>query len=269
MITQQERDKLFFKWLSSRDIKVDVNNGTFTRSFKKKIKEIGIKYDNQWEIRFFIENKNHAISRARAIWLIANGEIQSGKMIIRISDDSYDDSLTNLKMIDELAHKRDIGKKGIDARIKNNVFKTKLTLESANEIRRMAASKEYSYQQIADKFGVSKQTAMSCAFGETWKDASEKPVESGRAKNTVKRVSNPAPKPKIIKKTIAPVKLKSKIEVLQELYAREIRFINELLKKYKSAPSAFQLMFILDQLRENDFRKITDDDVIFIIKHYS
>lgn len=271
MIVQQERDELFFEWLKSRDIKVDTQTGQFVRTFKDKIKEIGIKYDNQWEIRFFINKKNYAISRARAIWLIVHGSIETGKMVVRLSEDSYNDSIDNLTIINEIDYKRDIGKKGIVTRINNNDFITKLTVENANEIRRMAASNDYSYQQIADKFGISKQTAMSCAFGHTWKNATEKPVEAGRSKNTVKRIVKPkikSKKPQITPKIVLPEKLKTKTEVVMERYKAEAAQIYEILARFKSAPSSFQTIFVIEKLRNNGFLKISDDEVNIIIKHY-
>lgn len=271
MIVQQERDELFFEWLKSRDIKVDTQTGQFVRTFKDKIKEIGIKYDNQWEIRFFINKKNYAISRARAIWLIAHGSIETGKMVVRLSDDPYNDSIDNLTIINEVDYKRDIGKKGIVTRINNNDFVTKLTVENANEIRRMAASNDYSYQQIADKFGISKQTAMSCAFGHTWKNATEKPVDAGRSKNTVKRIMKPkikSKKPQITPKIVLPVKLKTKTEVVMEIYKAEAAQIYEILARFKSAPSAIQTIFVIEKLRNDGFLKISDDEVNIIIEHY-
>lgn len=271
MIIQQERDELFLEWLKSRDIKVDIYTGKFVRTFKDKIKEIGVKYDNQWEIRFFINKKNYAISRARAIWLINHGSIETGKMVVRISEDSYNDCIDNLTIINEVDYKSDIGKKGIVTRINNNNFTTKITLDDANEIRRMAASNEYSYQQIADKFGISKQTAMSCAFGHTWKNATEKPVEAGRSKNTVKRIVKPkikAENPQTIPKIVPPKKLKSKTEVVLELYTAEAALIYEILERFESVPSSFQTIFIIEKLRNNGFLKISDDEVNIIIKHY-
>jgi hypothetical protein len=207
-----EIDKSFLIHAEKNGFVFDKDNG---KIYNGKGKEIGSKSKKIWIISFTLNSKAKGITRARAIWLHANGEIPEGYGVGHKSEDLSDDNLSNLELTTNSTRNSKRNKSYRYSSGRNN----KITIDIVNEDRKyFRENPNASYDERAEKRGITKTSLIHAISGKSWKNATEEPVAIRKGKGKPSTGLNKKSMPRLpkINKPLKSVYIKNELTLKRE-----------------------------------------------------
>jgi hypothetical protein len=264
-----EKDKVFLDFIKDGILSVNIETGIVVNN--KTGKELGFlskKKTQITNIMFSHEGYLYSITRARLVWLAANGPIAENLFVAR-KDTPLFDGISNLKL--------DTTSNIVTNAIKNDptvrLTSSKLTEKEVQEIR-FLRELGWTYDSIAYRYKVNKITILALIKGKTWKHIKGDNLID---KTELSRLVNPAKARKFMsfrqksitkkstkeKKPPATVTIKNFVALQEEKYPKTCQSIKRVFEKncnYKPNTLYAKIMELKPSMPEKSVK--------IVIKHY-